>query len=284
MVRLQSARLAVPLILITSVLIGPLTAIIARAPSASAEECVLTPDGIECSFGGGGGGSGGGEGGTSGYTLYFGTLRHPALNAWCWYLSHFPPGREVSDPRNAEYIEATMAALPECPRYTSTTSGTAGDAAWEVFRSMALAEPTPLVMPVAGIANLPTEVTLLVAPPIRHSERLPDGRRLEVEAAIDAVFIDWGDRSQIESVTTRPGSLVSFTHPFRMKTCAPEYRVSHPYGRNCHPYLSAYPIEVTVRWTARYRTGYSWTALGSIERSGTMPHDVDEVVGFLVPG
>ena len=39
---------------------------------------------------------------------------------------------------------------------------------------------------------------------------------------------------------------------------------------------------VTFAWTARYRTGGAWTSLGTIERSRTVLHDVDEVIGVQV--
>ena len=101
-----------------------------------------------------------------------------------------------------------------------------------------------------------------------------------------AALVDWGDGSPVlgyDPGALRPYPLGSARHTYRLKTCPPDYRVAHPSGRNCHPTLEAYPVEVTFRWTARYRLAGPWVDLGHLDRAAAAAYDVDEVVGVLRP-
>lgn len=270
MVRSPGARLAVLLLAAAT----PIAAL-ATGTAGAEEGCVPTEAGLECTFGG------------STVTVIVSTLPPPRFlrsttvdGAPCWYWSRYPPGLDTQNPAHADLIEVTQTLLPECgvlpdPVVSVITR------AWEVFRSFTLARPDPVLRPEVGIANLPTLASMARPPTLSHTELLPDGRTLQVAASVTLVRFDWGDGT-VESVPARTAFFEGAAHPFTLKTCSPEARPgSAPAGR-CHPTLSQYPVRVTFVWTARYRTGGAWTTLGAIERSRTLLHDVDEVIGVQV--
>ena len=130
----------------------------------------------------------------------------------CWVWSRTPPGLDAWDNANDAAIIATRLALPQCPARPPTpavlsTSEVAGRA-WEVFRSFELAAPViRMEPPDTGITGLETYLSADAVVPLTHGEALPGGRRLEVEARMAAVSIDWGDGA----VTTHgPGALVPY--------------------------------------------------------------------------
>jgi hypothetical protein len=117
-----------------------------------------------------------------------------------------------------------------------------------------------------------------------HSERLADGRLLEVEAWVSVVWIEWGDGTPIHG--TAPQNAMGFPghtqHTYARKTCPPDYRRTHLDGPKCHPTLERYPVTITFQWSGRYRTGGAWLDIGSIDRSTGAAYDVDEILGVLV--
>ncbi|MFH1329733.1 MAG: hypothetical protein ABIJ48_03625 [Actinomycetota bacterium] len=269
---------------------------LAAAVAAGATEpsggCVITPTGIDCSAEG----SSSTSGGTPGTTIpgvpirYLATTEHPEAGL-CWFWSPYPPGLDSWDSANDMAILWTRWALPECPDPTPPVEipGTSWvvTRAWEVFRSFPLAAPLPTLQPGRhGITGLPSYLAAALPEPLAHREVLPDGRALEVEARVAAALIDWGDGTP--ALAYDPAGLLPYPdgrarHTYALKTCPPDYRVSHPSGGNCHPRLEAYPITVTFRWTARYRIGAAWVDLGHLDRDTAVAYDVDEVIGVLRP-
>lgn len=270
MVRSPGARLAVPLLTIAMMTPG-------APPARAADGCVTTPVGLECTF----------EGHT--YTVVTTTL--PPLRyvqtttmagvGMCWRWSRYPPGFDSTHPPHYDLIAVTRTLFPECPAVPGGTSISVSERAWQVFRDFALARPLPRLRPEVGIANLPSLLDVPRPAAVTHSELLPDGRRLEVVARVQTARVDWGDGlAEAMSASQVFGGAAS--HPYLLKTCAPNQRPgSAPAGR-CHSTLAAYGVRVTFVWTARYRAGGSWIDLGSINRNRTVQHDVDEVIGVQV--
>jgi len=212
---------------------------------------------------------------------YLATTDDPVLGA-CWYWSRYPPGLDSWDGAYDAAIIDTRWELPECPTDPGSTTVTFTTEAWEVFRSFRLARPAPALHPEVGITNLPTLVEMSRPQPLSHQEVLPDGRLLEVRAEVETVWIDWGDGSPAAGYPAASAFAGDADHGYTIKTCPESYRRDDPSGWRCHPTLDAYPVRVTFAWTGQYRTGGSWILLGTIERSTTVLHDVDEVVGVLV--
>jgi hypothetical protein len=266
---------------------------VAAAVAAAADGgCVITPTGIDCSAEGATSTSGGSPGTTvPGLPLrYLATTEHPRVGP-CWFWSPYPPGLDSWDPSDDQAIIWTRWALPECPDAEPPESTPGTDwvltRAWEVFRSFPLAAPQPALQPGRhGITGLPSYLVAPLPDPVAHREALPDGRILEVEARVSTALVDWGDGTPAfahDPIGLLPYPSGRAHHTYTLKTCPPEYRASHPAGANCHPALTAYPVAVTFRWTARYRLGPAWTDLGSLDRTTTVLYDVDEVIGVLQP-
>jgi hypothetical protein len=272
MPRSTSARLAVLLFII------PILLTLRSAATAEAD-CVRTSSGIECWF----------EGTTTSTSVteippirYLATMTHPTVGP-CWYWSRYPPGIDSFNPANDGDIIITRTTLPRCPASGGGTVIDSSSRAWDVFRAWTLGRPSPRIRPTVGITNLASVLTAPMPAALSHTETLPDGRRLEVRATVEAVVVDWGDGSPPVSYPASTVAGSGATHPYRLKTCPPAYRRDHPSGRNCHPTLAAYPVSVTFRWTGRYRTGTGpWTILGVVPRATTFGYDVDEVVGIPV--
>ncbi|HSM01353.1 MAG TPA: hypothetical protein VK960_02780 [Acidimicrobiia bacterium] len=269
--RSSGARLAVLLLAAAT----PIAAL-ATGTAGADEGCVPTETGLECTFGG------------TSVTVVVSTLppyRYLKTSenegVRCWYWSRHPPGLDVENPAHADLIEVTQTLLPECASVPGGGVVSVTTRAWEIFRSFTLARPEPVLLPEVGIANLPTLASVARPAGLSHVELLPDGRTLEVAASVTLVRFDWGDES-VESIPAGIAFSAGAAHPYLLKTCAPDARPgSAPAGR-CHPTLSGYPVRVTFVWTARYRTGRAWITLGAIERSRTLLHDVDEVIGVQV--
>ncbi len=207
----------------------------------------------------------------------------------CWLWSRTPPGLDSWDPANDAEILRTRFLLPRCPSSPAGPPAPRIDipgTAWEIFRRFPLAAPTVALQPVdAGITGLPTYVSVVPVSPVSHSEVVPGGLRLEVEAQVVAVAVDWGDGvvGSHSLGALRPYPEGTATHVYRTKTCSAEYRESHPAGDRCHPSLDAYPVAVTFRWHGSYRYDAGWVDLGVLERTTTVAYDVDEVIGVLQP-
>ena len=268
-------------------------ALVASLPAGADEGCVVTPTGIDCSAAGSNTSAGATPGGAGpGRPLrYLATTEHPGGTGLCWFWSPTPPGLDSWSTTNDQAILLTLWALPECPApeapaVTLSTEWIVARA-WEVFRSFPLAPPRPRLQPPEhGITGLPSYLSAPRPGRLSHGEVLPDERRLEVEARVTAVLVDWGDGSPV--VGYDPAALLPYPagtarHTYPLKTCPPDYRAGHPSGANCHPTLQAYPVAVTFRWTARYRLGGLWMELGDLDRSTVVAYDVDEVLGVLRP-
>ncbi len=277
--RILGARLAVPLVAI------PVLVIAAAAPAvggtAAADGCRPTPDGISCSFGG--------SIGSSSARPVPGNqppLRYLATTGGaCWYWSRHRPGLDSWDSANDQAIILTRLHLPRCRRRTAPAVVIDASArAWRIFRSFPLDAPSFRLSPDVGITNLPARLHLEPPGALAHRETLPDGRRLEVAAQVTAVWIDWSDGSPPTGVPAASaiGDPGTVRHSYALKTCPAEYRSEHLDGPKCHPELERYPVVVTFEWTGRYRTGGTWLLLGTIDRTGILPYDVDEVLGVLI--
>ena len=274
MVRSPGARLAVLLLAAAATIAALATG---TQPAVADEGCVPTETGLECTI----------EGTT--VTVIVSTLppyrylRTTDMDGAgrCWYWSRYPPGLDAENPLHDNLIEVTLALFSECPSTPGTVTVSVTTRAWEIFRSFTLARPDPRLRPDVGIANLPTLAGVTRPVWLSHTELLPDGRTLEVAAGVTVVRFDWGDGT-VESGGAAAVFAHGAAHPYALKTCAPEMRPGEPPAGRCHPTLAAYPVRVTFVWTARYRTGGAWTTLGSIERSRTVLHDVDEVIGVQI--
>jgi hypothetical protein len=262
-------------------------------PAGADDGCVITPTGIDCSAAGSSTSPGAAPGeSTPGLPLrYLATTENPETNGLCWFWSPVPPGLDAWSGTADQAILLTLWALPECPDPEAPTMTLSTEwvvsRAWEVFRSFPLAPPQPTLQPPEhGITGLASYLSAPLPSRLSHAETLPDGRSLAVEARVTTALIDWGDGSPVlryEPGALRPYPLGSARHTYGLKTCPPDYRVAHPSGRNCHPTLEAYPVEVTFRWTARYRLDGPWVDLGHLDRAAAVAYDVDEVVGVLRP-
>lgn len=288
MLRTSGARLAVPLTLATIVIIVGLD--IARSSGAQAADgCRPTSRGIVCAFTGSSiSRSSATRPGHSPRTTA--PLRYLAVsNGRCWYWSRHRPGFDSWDSAFDQSIILTRWRLPRCTGRSASAPVVVIDVAaraWSVFRAFPLGAPRFALTPVVGITNLPSRLHLDRPQAFTHSEQLPDGRRLQVAASVDRVWIDWGDgepptNAPLAQTVGRPGAV---RHTFRLKTCPPGYRSGHLDGPKCHPVLERYPITVTLQWSGRYRAGGAWKGLGSIDRSGSSRYDVDEVLGVLLAG
>jgi hypothetical protein len=276
----------------TAVVLAGLLAATSLAAAGPGDGCVITPAGIDCTASGSSTSTGSTPGTvTPGLPLrYLATATLPGTGQ-CWFWSTTPPGLDSWNPDNDPAVLRTRWALPACPPAAPGTGSDGTEStettAWEIFRSFPLVAPHPgLQPPDHGITGLPTFLFAATPSPLHHAETLPDGRILEVEAWVDTALINWGDGSG--AVSYDPARLTPFPlglahHTFTLKTCTGTYRAGHPSGRNCHPYLEAYPVEATFRWVARYRVDTGWVALGSLDRSSVTAYDVDEVVGVLRP-
>lgn len=152
-----------------------------------------------------------------------------------------------------------------------------------MFRSFPLDLPEFHLSPTVGITNLASRLNLDRPGAFHHAETLPDGRRLEVDAWVETIWIDWSDGTpeSHHSLGTAVGNPGGVRHSYRLKTCSADYRIRHLDGPKCHPVHDRYPITVTLVWTGRYRTGGNWTRLGTIDRAASTRYDVDEVMGVL---
>jgi hypothetical protein len=206
----------------------------------------------------------------------------------CWFWSRHPPGFDSWDSAYDQPIIFTRWRLPECrgrPAPAVVVVVDASKRAWAVFRAFPLDPPAFHLTPVTGITNLPSRLHLEPPRRFRHSETLPDGRRLEVEATVETVWTEWSDGTPSVGyrVATAVGDPGAVRHTYRLKTCSADYRISHLDGPKCHPSLDRYPVTITYRWSARYRAGGDWVGLGSIDRPGSTRYDVDEGLGILQP-
>ena len=289
--RSYGARLAVPLLLATIVILVALD--IAQSLRADATDgCRPTPTGIDCSYSGSTSTDADSNEpgvGTSAQTPPP-PLRYLATSGdRCWYWSRYPPGFDSWDSAYDQSIIFTRWRLPECTGRSSPPAPAvvidASAWAWAVFRSFPLDKPRFRLSPETGITNLAARLHLDRPNTFAHGETLPDGRRLEVQAWVHTIWVEWSDGTP--SSGHSPGLAVgdpgAIRHTYRLKTCPLEYRTSHLDGPKCHPVHDRYPVTITLDWTARYRAGDAWQQLGSIDRTAVIRYDVDEVLGVLQP-
>ena len=175
-----------------------------------------------------------------------------------------------------------ITTTPRCP---PSVGEPVPDQAWQIFRSFPLAEPVPSLNPEGGgITGYPTYLAAANPTPIIHREVLGDGSTLEVRAWVESLNVDWGDGWALAHDPTEalPYPDGAVTHIYKTKTCPPDYRVTHPSGRNCHATLEAYPVTATFTWAGEYRNGGSWISIGTLDLPTTVLYDVDEVFGVLI--
>lgn len=272
-VRSLGARLAVLLLIVMAVVTG---VTLGAAPGAAADWCAYSIDGITCRY----------SGTTTSTSVvlppfrYLRTRVEPGLGT-CWYWSRYPPGLDGHNPAHDSLIIYTRFQNPECPA-PGTVIVNVSSRAWDVFRSFPLRGPLPRIRPTVGITNLDSIITDWRPATLRHVETLPDGRVLEVEAYVGSVPIAWGDGSGVISYPASTAFGSGAAYAYALKTCPPDYRLTHPAGPRCHPTLESYRVTVSFAWVGRYRTGGAWTTLGTLTRSATFDYDVDEVIGFPV--
>ncbi len=272
-VRSLGARLAVLLLIVMAVVTG---VTLGAAPGAAADWCAYSIDGITCRY----------SGTTTSTSVvlppfrYLRTRVEPGLGT-CWYWSRYPPGLDGHNPAHDSLIIYTRFQNPECPA-PGTVIVNVSSRAWDVFRSFPLRGPLPRIRPTVGITNLDSIITDWRPTTLRHVETLPDGRVLEVEAYVGSVPIAWGDGSGVISYPASTAFGSGAAYAYALKTCPPDYRLTHPAGPRCHPTLESYRVTVSFAWVGRYRTGGAWTTLGTLTRSATFDYDVDEVIGFPV--
>lgn len=202
----------------------------------------------------------------------------------CRYWSDIPGGLDSWDPADDAAVIAAN-ALPECP-VVITPPVDVPATAWSIFRSWDLVAPTPSLQPSdSGITGLPTFLASPQPIEISHSETLPDGRPLNVRARVAELRVDWGDDTlntyDASGADPYPGGTV--THTYTTKTCPPEYREEHPSGGLCHVSLEYYTITAIYRWVGEYDVGSGWAQLGTLDRMASLPYDVDEMRGVLIP-
>ena len=201
----------------------------------------------------------------------------------CHYWSDVPGGLDAWDPGNDPAVIGIVTTLPPCP-VTPVLDPEAR--AWEVFRSWDLDQPEPRVTPPSvGITGLPTHLALTPPPAIVHAELLPDGRTLEVRARVGRLHVDWGDGT---STSHDPEDALGWpdgdaSHTYSLKTCTPQYRSEHPSGGLCHPNLEGYAVTSLYVWVGEYSIGSGWIALGTLDRSSTVPYAVAEARGVNLP-
>ena len=202
----------------------------------------------------------------------------------CHYWSDVPGGLDSWDPADDPAVIAAN-ALPVCPVVITPPVDVPGTA-WSIFRSWNLAPPVPSLQPSErGITGLATFLASSEPAEITHSETLPDGRPLRVRARVAELRVDWGDGTL---ATYDPGGAVAYpsgsvTHTYVTKTCPPQYREEHPSGGLCHPSLEYYTIVAIYRWVGEYNVGSGWVQLGTLDRTASLPYDVDELRGVPVP-
>jgi hypothetical protein len=272
-VRSSGARLAVLLVVVSAA--APPGRTLGRATDSG---CVTTPTGIDCGYSGG---STSTTVVTSPPLRYLAIIEDPAIGS-CWFWSPYPPGYDSWDSAYDAAIINTRFLLPECPGRPGTVTTSVTEVAWQIFRSFPLEAPKIALRPEVGITNLPTLLELPRPEPLRHTETLPDGRALQVRAQVVTVWVDWGDGTPEAGYPADSAFGGDARHAYIVKTCPADYRVENPSGWRCHPTLDAYTVQVTYAWVGRFATDGSWYDLGSIDRTSTSLHDVDEVVGVLV--
>ncbi|MCZ7532198.1 MAG: hypothetical protein M5U23_02110 [Acidimicrobiia bacterium] len=231
--------------------------------------------------------SGGGGGGTTPTTVpadaliyLYTTNRAPVGD--CYYWSSRPGGLDSSNSVNDSAILDIVLRLPRCPAVPVID---AEAAAWAIFRSWDLDPPEPVMQPsTAGITGLPSFLSTPTPPTITHSEVLPDGRTLTVQAEVSLLKVRWGDGTEqsFDPEVAAPYPTGQVSHLYFLKTCDPTYRSRHPSGGLCHPSLASYPIQATFVWAGSYDAGAGWTDLGTLDRSVTIDYDVDEARGVNV--
>jgi hypothetical protein len=201
----------------------------------------------------------------------------------CHYWSNVPGGLDAWDPANDPAVIATVTRLPLCPVIPAVDVEVR---AWEVFRSWDLDHPAPtLTPPDAGITGLPTHLATATPITIVHSEVLPDGRTLDVRAAVVEMAVLWGDgdegRYDPAGAVGHPEGTV--WHSYALKTCPADYRAEHPSGHLCHPGVERYTITSTFVWMGEYSLGGAWIPLGTIDTTTAVDYDVDEARGVATP-
>jgi hypothetical protein len=200
----------------------------------------------------------------------------------CWYLTSAATAYVIlnqyadgsadvgfdTDPSTPGGIVAIGPTLPRCSSEPLPASDPAADA-WDYVMSYIHDPPDPDLSPAPGegIAGLATFVGVEV--PGEHTATLASGAAsLEVEIAVDAVVVQWGDG---RTDTFPPISGILAGYPDGSVTHV--YEVKDPEG---------VPLVVEYDWTARWRvSGLGWTSLPVPNTTTSVLYPVAEVVTRL---
>jgi hypothetical protein len=204
------------------------------------------------------------------------------LTGQCWYLTSAATAYLVldryadgsanigldTDPGTPGGIIAIGPTLPRCTSEPTPLADPSADA-WNYVMSYVHDPPLPDLNPVPGqgITGLTTFIGVQV--PADHTATLTSGASsLEVEIAVDAVIVDWGDG---HTDTFPPTDTILAGYP--SGAAKHIYEVKAPDGAL---------VSVEYDWTARWRlVGGTWSALPVPNTESTVDYPVGEVVSRL---
>ncbi|MGH8873706.1 MAG: hypothetical protein ACRDVM_00400 [Acidimicrobiia bacterium] len=215
----------------------------------------------------------------------------------CWYwtsgesqwviLERFPDGSATLGydpdgvPGGPLVVDTTAPACTSEPTPEEPDEVTA----WNLIREYVHQLPDPELNPPVpwGLAGLDTHLGVVPPEPFAASVVSPGtGTLLEVEAWVAGLAVGWGD-GQLDTfppevfhrLTGYPDGLA--WHVYEAKTCTPPGE-----GARCHPTLSAYPLEVSYVWAARWRVGAGdWRTLAVPDTTTSVDYPVVEVISVL---
>lgn len=204
------------------------------------------------------------------------------LTGECWYLTSASTSYVIlvqyadgsaeigfdTDPTTPGGIVAIGPTIPRCTSEPAAASDPVAEA-WAYVMSYVHDPPQPELSPVPGqgITGLDTYLGLTV--PDDHAATLASGTSsLEVEIAVDAVVVAWGDGS----IDTYPADDTILA--------------GYPDGGAIHVYevknTEGATLTVEYDWTARWRLdGGTWTPLDVPNTATTIGYPVAEVVSRL---
>lgn len=204
------------------------------------------------------------------------------LTGQCWYLTSSNTaylilnryadgsadiGLDI-DPASPGGIIAIGPTLPRCTSEPSPVTDPSSDA-WDYVMSYIHDPPAPDLNPPAGDGVTGLDTFIGVAVPGPHSATLSSGTSsLEVEIAVGAVVVDWGDGTtdvfppSVEVLAGYPGGAASHV-----------YEVKDSHGVD---------LIVSFDWTARWRlVGGAWTPLPVPDTTTSVLYPIAEIVSRL---
>ena len=155
--------------------------------------------------------------------------------------------------------------------------------AWEAITEYIHDPPEPELNPPIGLglAGLETHAGVVV-PDVWTDTIVVPGYSIDVEVAVGALALDWGD----EVTDTYPPEAYPLLtgypdgaarHVYEVKTCS-----TPGAALDCHPTLDAYPVSVSYVWDARWRVnGSDWITVEVVPSITTVGYPVTEAVSVL---